>query len=209
MAHRADLNGLSGADRQTLVNLMLQYITDAVVANHLHINHSGLDIFVGHRQYIAGMEAFLAANGGGQFVPLPMWDPANPIPAEFNVVKPRDNGTPRPPIVNLNPNMQLPAEFEFPAVCAYPNADDLGNAINPWHGSVHIAIGGTMGNATIAPAAPSFWCWHAYLDHVYWDWQRCNPEPPTDIEPERFATPELFKELAQMPLKKPKPRRMT
>ena len=67
MTHRADLNGLSGSDRQTLVNLMLQYLTDAVVANHLNITHSGLEIFTGHRAYIAGMEAFLSAN----FIPEP------------------------------------------------------------------------------------------------------------------------------------------
>ncbi len=99
---------------------MMQYLTDAVVANHLNINHSGLDIFTGHRAYIAGMEAFLSANGGGQFVPLPMWDPATPIPPEFNVVKAEDGGNPRPPLQNLNPNRSLPAQYGFPAVCSSP-----------------------------------------------------------------------------------------
>jgi hypothetical protein len=195
MAHRADLNNLDPADRQALVNLMLQYITDAVVANHLNINHSGLEIFTGHRAYIVGMEAFLAANGGGQFVPLPMWNPANPIPDEFNVVKPQDDGTPRPALVNLNPNRPLPAQYAFPAVCEFPSGEDLGNDINGWHGGVHVTIGGTMGNATIASAAPIFWCWHAYLDHVYWDWQRCVPQPPEETEPETYPTPDLYEQL--------------
>ena len=60
------------------------------------------------------MEAFLSSTGGGEFVPLPMWDPANPIPAEFNVVKAADDGTPRPSLVNLNPNTSTPDEYKFP-----------------------------------------------------------------------------------------------
>ncbi len=185
MTHRADLNGLGAPDRQALVNLMLQYLTDAVVANHLNITHSGLEIFTGHRAYIAGMEAFLAANGGGQFVPLPMWNPANPIPPEFNVVKAQDNGTARPALQNLNPNRPLPAQYEYPAVCSFQSGSVLGNAINGWHGGLHVAVGGTMGNGTIASAAPIFWCWHAFLDHVYWDWQRCivAPQPPVVTPP--------------------------
>lgn len=176
MAHRADLNNLSPASRQTLVNLMLQYLNDAVIGNHMNIIHSGLELFIGHRAYIAGMEAFLAANGGGQFVPLPMWNPANRIPAEFNVVKPQDDGTPRLALVNLNPSRALPSQFQFPAVCSFRSGGDLGDAINGWHGSVHIAIGGAMADIMISPSAPIFWCWHAYLDHVYWDWQRCVDE---------------------------------
>ena len=61
MAHRADLNDLSAPEQQTLVNLMLQYLNDAIVAGHLSITHSGEEIFTGHRAYIGGMEAFLAA----------------------------------------------------------------------------------------------------------------------------------------------------
>ena len=39
MPQRADLNGLSAADRTALVNLILQYITDAVVNSHATIDH--------------------------------------------------------------------------------------------------------------------------------------------------------------------------
>lgn len=174
MAHRADLNSLAPAARQQLVNLMLQYIDDAVVADHMNIIHSGLQLFTGHRAYIAGLEAFLLANGGSAFVPLPLWNPSSPIPPEFNVVKTQDDGTPRPPLVNLNPNMPLPPEWDYPAVCEFESGADLGNAINGWHGSVHIAIGGTMSSIMIASAAPIFWCWHAFVDHIYWNWQLCQ-----------------------------------
>ena len=102
MSHRRDLNTLSAAERTTLVNLMLNYIDDAVVWSHnpnnpnAIVHHMGEHAFVTHRNFIGDMEAWLATNGGAQFVPLPSWNPANPIPAQFNVVKPRDNGTTRP-----------------------------------------------------------------------------------------------------------------
>ena len=174
MAHRQDLNALSAAERQQLVDLMLDYLNDEIVADHMSIIHSNVEIFTGHRAYIASMEAWLSANGGSQFVPLPYWNSANPIPPEFNVVKPEDDGTPRPPLGNLNPAIPKPAEYEYPAVCDFEDPDDLGNAINGWHGMVHCTVGGTMCMITIASAAPIFWCWHAFVDHIYWDWQKCT-----------------------------------
>ncbi len=176
MAHRADLNTLSPAQRTQLVNLMLNYLTDPVVAAHTSIIHSGVEIFTGHRAYVAGMEAYLSANGGAAFDPLPVWNSANPIPPEFNVVK--NPGPSRPPLVNLNPNIPKPPQFEYPAVCSYEDPADLGNDINGWHGSVHCAIGGTMCSLPQASAAPIFWCWHAFVDHIYWDWQRCTVPCP-------------------------------
>lgn len=174
MVHRKDLNEISPKERQNLVELMLNYITDSVVEDHMDIIHSGIDLFTGHRAYIAGMEEYLLANGGTKFTPLPMWNPAKPIPKEFNVVKADDNGRDRPPLRNLNPNRPLPSRYEYPEVCNFLSADELGNSIDGWHGSVHLAIDGTMGDAMIAPAAPIFWCWHAFLDHVYYDWQFCQ-----------------------------------
>src|SRR3990172_9217602 len=190
MTHRADLNtDFASGDRQALVSLMLQYIDDGVVAAHMNIIHGGVDLFTGHRAYIAGMEAYLANNGGGRFVPLPLWDPASPIPAEFNVVKADDSGNPRPALVNLAPNMPLPTMFRSPALCSFQSGGALGNAINGWHGSVHTTIDGTMGDIMISPSAPIFWCWHAFLDHVFWDWQNClapaapAPAPPPTTQP--------------------------
>jgi Common central domain of tyrosinase len=176
MAHRADLNTLTTAQRTQLVNLMLNYLTDAVVGDHVSIVHSGLELFTGHRAYLLGMENYLTANGGGAFVPLPFWNSASPIPPEFNVVK--NPGPGRPPLANLNPGIPKPPQFEHPAVCEYDDPAQLGNDINGWHGSVHCAIGGTMCMLPVASAAPIFWCWHAFVDHIYWDWQRCTVPCP-------------------------------
>jgi len=180
MTHRPDLNGLSPTERQTLVDLMLQYLTDANVAGHTDVVHSGAKLFTGHRAYIAGLESFLSSNGGGQFVPLPKWDPSNPIPAEFNVVKPQDDGTARPVLVNLNPQRILPSEYKCPELSQrFDTAESLGISINGWHGGVHRAVGGTMANGSIAPAAPIFWCYHGFLDEIHYDWENgCNATSP-------------------------------
>lgn len=151
------------------------------MAAHTTITHSGEHIFTGHRQYIEGLEAFLSSQGGGRFVPLPAWNPANPVPAEFNVVKPEDDGTPRPALVNLNPNLPMPGQYAPPAVCNFASVTDLGNDVNGWHGSVHVTVGGTMRLFPIASAAPIFWCWHAFMDEIYWDYQN-QCAAPLDAE---------------------------
>ena len=160
---------------------MLAYINDAVVWSHSPANpnaivhHMGEHAFITHRNFIGDLENWLTINGGGQFVPLPSWNPANPIPPEFNVVKPQDNGTARPPLFNLNPALGKPAGLVPPALCAIGDADTLWDVdTDGWHGMVHVTIGGTMGDITIAPAAPIFFCWHSYIDEIYDDWLRCR-----------------------------------
>ena len=181
MGHRRDLNTLSSGERTTLVNLMLNYINDAVVWSHnpnnpnAIVHHEGEHGFTTHRSFIGLLEDWLASNGGGRFVPLPMWNPANPIPAEFNVVKPTDTGVARPPLVNLNPNLPRPAGLNPPALCGIADATTLWNDhTDGWHGLVHVTIGGTMGSIQIAPAAPIFFCWHAFVDEIYDDYFRCR-----------------------------------
>jgi len=181
VSHRRDLNSLTPAQRTQLVNLMLTYITDAVVWSHnpdnpnAVVHHMGEHGFTSHRAFIGQLENWLVSNGGGAFVPLPSWNPANPIPAEFNVVKAQDDGTARPPLQNLNPNVPKPANLAPPQVCSAPSADDLwDNRTDGWHGTVHIRIGGTMADIRIAPAAPIFFCWHSYVDEIYEDWLSCK-----------------------------------
>ena len=183
MSHRVDLNSLTPTDRTTLVNLILSYLTDAIVATHTTITHSDIHIFTGHRTYIEGLEAYLSSNGGGQFVPLPAWNPVNEVPIEFRVMKPKQDGTPwvpnqpnMPPVqnANANPGRAMPVAFAFPAVCSFANGDDLGNAAGSWHGGVHNNVGGVFAQFPVASAVPLFWCWHAFVDEIYFDWQRCS-----------------------------------
>lgn len=182
-AQRPNLNGLPPAERRALANLIIGWLEDEgnVMWHMDNIEHSlarGVNtvdgrrgFFNGHRQYIRRLEAFLAANGGGRFVPLPKWDPASPIPPEFDFVKP---GPDRGPLLNLDPRQPMPTWFMFPAVCRFRSIEDLYNAIMPWHDSVHNTVGGAMSDMMNASAAPIFFCWHAFTDDIYADWLRCR-----------------------------------
>ncbi len=93
---RRDLNNdLTSAERTLLAQLELDYLTGgnlsgaqrgAVVAEHrVAINawHGAPQFFPGHRGYIGEFELFLLNAGHPEFVPLPKWNPANPVPEEF------------------------------------------------------------------------------------------------------------------------------
>ena len=102
--------------------------------------------------------------------------PSTPIPQEFNVVKKTDDGETNLPLRNLTPMIALPSALQKPALCAYASEEELGNAVMGWHANVHNTVGGTMSNPHKSPYAPIFWCFHAYLDDIYSEWQTCeNP----------------------------------
>lgn len=40
-----------------------------------------------------------------------------------------------------------------------------------------------MASLVNAPAAPIFWCWHAFIDDIYWNWNcRLASEQANDID---------------------------
>ncbi len=103
MPHRKDLiSDFNDTQRQELADLIKQFLTDAIVAEHIlvaagpdlwHPNHE--QFFQNHRAYIAKLEGFLMNHDGQQFVPFPKWDDRRNIPDHFWAVKPKDNGTSR------------------------------------------------------------------------------------------------------------------
>lgn len=113
------------------------------------------------------------------------------------MVKAQDNGQQRPALQELNPNMPLPQAFRNARLCNFQDAAELGNAIDPFHGSVHMRVGGTMGNARIAPAAPIFWCWHANLDDGYEEFLSC-PSTGRDRSFALFST-DILSDTSKMP----------
>ncbi|MFG3602544.1 tyrosinase family protein [Micromonospora chersina] len=158
--------------------MIQQYTTDQVVAIHAsghdwHHSDTAL-FFTRHRDYIAGLEAFLTQQGAGHFVLLPKWDPATQIPAEFMVARPWDNGTPRQPPLNNSPNRPLPADLSTPDICGIPTGDELAIRAEGWHDGVHGAVGGSFASIAQAPACPLSWCWHAFIDDIYEDWLSCK-----------------------------------
>jgi len=86
------------------------------------------------------------------------WDPAKPIPTEF------DNG-------NTAPHMPLPDSLRPPALNAIPDYLILSNEVVPYHNAVHDAAGGQMPNPDTSPGDPLFWPFHAFLLAVYEAWR--------------------------------------
>lgn len=186
-ARRTALNRMSPLERLRLRDAMLAYINDAVIAQHVQMHTRmqndptmtprmrGDMLLTFHRGFIAGMETSLAQQG----LPLPMWIPGTPIPEEMNIAEvPGFPGQTaflfppgRPPVTPV-----LPLEFRGVNLRNFPDRASLGMAIRPFHDAVHGAIGmqGTPRNAMgdfTSPAAPIFWCWHAFVDQIYADWE--------------------------------------
>ena len=84
------------AERDTLVDLMQQYITSDIVELHCNFRnltgnndlqiHDDFNFLPFHRAYMEGMEDFFILNGHPEFVPLPSWDPNTLTPTEFRLV---------------------------------------------------------------------------------------------------------------------------
>ena len=93
---RPDLASFSSLSRDTLVDLMQQYITADIIEWHCDFRtltsvndlqiHDDFNFLPFHRAYMEGMEDFLILNGKPHFVPLPAWDPNTPTPLQFQLV---------------------------------------------------------------------------------------------------------------------------
>lgn len=175
---RRVIQDLPASERKILADAILAFITPEILAEHAngHAWHqSNEGFFSFHHLFLNKLEAYLTANGLGRFVPLPMWKPNTQIPAEFLVLDPLVSGA-----LNPNPNKAIPANLVN--VCSQPfdTADALAAATNPWHGDVHIAVGGAMANISTSPGAPIFWLWHGFLDDLYHTYQACTT-PRADV----------------------------
>jgi len=165
------LNDLSAAERAALLQLIQGFLTEDVLNIHaMHHDWHQYDhmFFSGHRGYLAGMEAYFRAHGGQAFIPVPVWDPSQPIPPEFAWVKPDASGNPREPLEHLDPGIPTPAEFLFPG-CVVDD-DIFAASVEPFHDGVHGAVGGIMNDIHYSPAAAIFWPWHSYINTLYTNW---------------------------------------
>jgi hypothetical protein len=200
---RSNLADLSPLSRDTLVDLMQQYITADVIEWHCNFinltNVSNLDIHDDfnfmpyHRVYLEGMEDFLILNGHPEFVPLPYYDPDTPTPTEFRLVDADcmatnctinvGNGNPNQYCdddIDWTPNQSIPGylndlcDYEFSPTDPWEEDDDgLSRQLEEPY---HNEVHEAMGEnmfSFASPASPIFWNWHAYLDDMWKDWE-CN-----------------------------------
>ncbi len=179
--HRPNLNDLPPNERTLLASLIQQYTTPDIIDMHwnavlsgVHNDPAGFLSF--HRNYIGGLEAFLLEQGYPQLVPLPAWNPAEPIPEEFNIP---NTGPER--LRNLNPNVSFSPKFDQENLINYATVEELGEALMIRHNLVHARIGGVMNNLRRVPVAPIFWVFHSFIDDIWWDWQRVTVVVPSVI----------------------------
>lgn len=165
--HRKSVNDLTATERQRLRTLLDTYIaTQNPVGEHLaaatnpslHIH--GLGFLVWHTVFIAKLEQWLVLNGGGEFVPLPSWDPDSPLPAELS----RGNHNPSPAVA-------FPDELRPGPIVNIPSYEALNSTVVPYHNSVHDSIGGQMPFPQSSPSDPIFYPFHSFLLAVYEHWR--------------------------------------
>ena len=179
--HRPDLNALPADERTLLAGLIQQYTTPNIIRIHRDAIISGahnnpVTFLSFHRNYIGGLEAFLLELAQSRWVPLPAWNPVEPIPREFNIP---DAGLDR--LRNLNPNVSFSPEFDQENLPNFRTVEELGQALMARHNLVHSRIGGVMNNLQRAPEAPIFWPFHSYIDDIWWEWQRLTVAVPSCI----------------------------
>jgi len=167
MAKRKNVSNLNTAKLTQFRTLLDQFIgkpNDNPVTEH---KNAGMDMslmihdqgFVAwHQHFLAELETWLVNNGGSQFVPLPYWDPAKPIPAQLNKS-------------NTNVNMPLPKNLRPTALKKINSYSVLNGRLVPYHGAVHNALGGQMPNPNTSPSDPIFWPFHSFLVSVYERWR--------------------------------------
>ena len=163
--HRKAFSTLPAQQRTRLRQLLDTYInTQDPVAEHFAAGHDpnrmihDMEFLAWHTVFIGKLEDWLVLNNSSEFVPLPYWDPATPIPPEL------DNG-------NTNPNMPLPDSLRPGPIASIPDYMTLNNTIVPYHNMVHDNLGGQMPNPDTSPGDPIFWPFHAFLLAVYEHWR--------------------------------------
>lgn len=165
--HRKNVSELSSQQRQRLRQLLDTYIaTQDPVGEHLRAGNDmslhihGHGFLAWHTVFIAKLEQWLVLNGGGEFVPLPYYDPDLPIPPELS----RSNTQPQPPV-------PFPDQLRPGPIVDIPSYDALNQAIVPYHNEVHNRMGGQMPFPQSSPSDPIFYPFHSFLLAVYEHWR--------------------------------------
>ena len=149
----------------------------------------GERFFVFHRETLRRFDRWRAQHGFG---PIQPWDPGTPIPDDVPHAR-RDSSDPsavdprcrRPSWFTTAGGEQRDPQTGARSLADFSTSSLLGASINApgdpsWHGSVHNAIGGDMGDLHTAPRDPIFWRFHKLLDDIWVEWHQARglPLPP-------------------------------
>jgi hypothetical protein len=137
--------------------------------------HGTLYFFSWHRMYLYFFEKILRARSGNPNLTLPYWDyQTNPVlpPAYRNTSSTLYDGT-RFNSINsggaLGSGPMVAIDNALNNNVAFYNFQ---TAIEGPHGSIHVAIGGNMGQVPTAALDPCFWLHHANIDRLWEKWIR-------------------------------------
>ena len=213
--NRANIYDFTSAERSELAQLILDYVTSienpdwdsndpietkyTIIHEHTQfgdmqqsqINHTNEEFLSWHRFYISGLEAYLVDKGYPQYVPLPYWNPTQPMPTEFyNVMIQEyiDDGldtAPLDPFFISDPSATWPSQYDIADdLCSeFTDADDMGNTLvgDAMHSSVHWDVGGALRSQAATSGAAIFWPLHANIDRFYRCYQLNCQCPTTDV----------------------------
>ena len=171
---RKDINSMTAAERVQLRDAILAYLKSDVNLNtgmtkynivehhqnpaHFSLIHfgKGKNFVTWHRYYLQEMEQWFVANGFAKFVPLPLWNPANPMPSEFFALSGLLPEFQNNPILSASTTADF-TPFLDPIECSnWSNLDAYANDLENPHNDGHNDMSGTMGTFR-SPAAAIFW----------------------------------------------------
>lgn len=162
--HRKEFSSLTAALQNKLRQLIDTYILTknpvgehAAAANDMSLMIHEDGFIAWHNVFIGKLENWLVTNGGREFLPLPYWYPATPIPAALNKN-------------NTQPNIPFPDRLKVGQIQNIPDYTTLNDIMVPYHNTVHNNMGGQMPFAASSPSDPIFYPFHAFLVGVYEHW---------------------------------------
>lgn len=164
--HRKAFSALTADQRASFRELIDLYIlTEDPVGEHRAAGEDptqmihDMGFLAWHEYFLAKLEDWLVVRqDASEFVPLPYWYPATPIPVEL------DNG-------NTQPNVPFPPELKLGAIALINDYKSLNAIVVPYHNDVHRASGGNMPDPRTSPMDPIFWSFHAFLMAIYEHWR--------------------------------------
>ena len=185
---RPDIYDFTPAERIEIRDLIIAYLIEHDGhENHTNnADHSNANFLPWHDDFIETVEEFgFCEKGFYKYVPLPSWNPIDPIPDEF-----------MGDIAVVDPDIYTPPQEQDPAsVASYSftefdpalssaicngdfwdgtrvstgcaNAIAFSDRLECEHDPVHGAVGGAMTDALLSAGTAIFFLWHAYLDDIY------------------------------------------
>ncbi len=193
-SNRPKFTGFSQAETDKI----MEYVCGPIVQFHVEempANHFLENFLPWHREYIQGLEEFLANEGFSNLVPLPAWNPCDVIPDSPPF---QDSILTNCPEVDAMPPGYLGEsidchdfetnKYTCSELCTFDDFEDFASTLQADHDRIHNAFDeGDVVTPFSSPQSPGillFWPWHAFVDDIYLKYQAAtlDPDLPLNIE---------------------------